>query len=91
MFDFEPSVDVLGKESNLALIGWEVLHFVDLDEGVPQFDGFLDLGGAPGPSERALFGGVLTVIRFLQERFGHFLFYARPAEGEREFALVSVR
>ena len=44
LFNFEPSVDVLGKESIFTLFGWEMVNLVDLDEGVPQLDGFLDLG-----------------------------------------------
>ena len=90
MFNLEPSVDVLGKESLFALIGWKVVDFVDLDEGVPEFDGFLDLVGAPFSSEGTLLGGVVTVMRFLQQGFGHFLFHAGLTEREREFALVSV-
>ena len=90
LFNFEPGVDILCKESNFASFRREVVDFMDLDEGVPQFDGFLDLGGAPFSSERPLLGGVLTVMRFLQQGFGHFLFHARLAEWEREFALVSV-
>ena len=58
MFDLEPGVDIIGEESLFALIGWEVVDFVDLDESVPQFHGLLDLGGAPFPSENALFKGV---------------------------------
>ena len=60
------------------------------DEGVAQFDRFLDLGSAPFSSERTLLGGVSAETRFLQQGFGHFLFHARLAEWEREFALVSV-
>ena len=90
LFDLEPSVDVFGKESNLASFWREVVDFVNLDESVPEFDGFLDFGGTPFSSEHALFGGVLTVIRFFQERFGHFLFHAGLTEREREFAFVPV-
>ena len=90
LFDFEPGVDVFGKESDLTSFWREVVDFVNLDESVPKFDGFLYFGGAPGPSERALFGGVLTVMRFFQERFGHFFFHAGLTEREGEFALVSV-
>ena len=90
MFNFEPGVDVFCKEPLFALIRWEVMDFVDLEQDVPQFDGFLDLGSAPFSSECALLGGVLTEARFFQEGFSHFLFRAGLAEGEREFALVSV-
>ena len=91
LLDFEPSVHVFGKESILALFGWEVVNLVDLDESVSKLDGLLDLGGTPFSSERALLGGVATNPRFLQQGFGHFLFHAGLAEREREFTLVSVR
>ena len=35
LLDFEPSVHVFGKESILALFGWEMVNLVDLDESVP--------------------------------------------------------
>ena len=31
LFNFQPGVDVFGKESYFALIGWEVVNFVDLE------------------------------------------------------------
>ena len=31
LFNFQPGVDVLGKESYFTLIGWEVVDFVDLE------------------------------------------------------------
>ena len=65
LLHFEPGVDVFGKESDLTSFWREVVDFVDLDESVPQFDGFLDLGGAPFSSERALFRSVTAVMRFL--------------------------
>ena len=64
LFDFEPSVDVFGKEADLTSFWREVVDFMDLDESVPEFDGFLDLGGAPF-SERALLGSVTAEMRFL--------------------------
>ena len=64
LFDFEPGVDVFGKESYLTSFWREVVDFVDLDEGVPKFHGFLDFGGAPFSSERALLEGVVTETRF---------------------------
>ena len=91
LLDFEPGVDVVGKESYFTLMGWEVVDFVDLDESVPEFDGFLDLGGAPFSSERALLGGVTTEARFLQQGFSHLFFHAGLTEWEGEFALVPVR
>ena len=58
LLDLEPGVDVFGKESNFASFWREVVDFVNLDEGVPEFDDFLEFGGTPFSSERALFGGV---------------------------------
>ena len=64
LLDLEPGVDVFGKESNLASFWRKVVNFVNLDEGVPEFDGFLEFGGTPFSSEHALFGGVATETRF---------------------------
>ena len=65
LFDLEPGVDVFGKESDLTSFWREVVDFVDLDESVPEFDGFLDLGGTPGSSECALLWSVTAEMRFL--------------------------
>ena len=37
LLDLEPSVNVFGEESYLALLGWEAPDLVDLDEDVPEF------------------------------------------------------
>ena len=56
------------------------MAFVDLaDEGIAQFDRFLDLGSAPFSSERTLLGCVMAEIRFLHQRFSHLLFHTRLA------------
>ena len=47
LFDFEPGIDVFGKESDLTSFWREVVDFVNLDESVSEFNGFLDFGGAP--------------------------------------------
>ena len=65
LFDFEPGVDVFGKESDLTSFWREVVDFVNLDESVPEFDGFLDFGGTPFSSEHTLFGSVTAEMRFL--------------------------
>ena len=65
LLDFEPGVDVFGKESYLTSFWREVVDFVDLDESVPEFEGFLDLGVAPFSSEHALFGSVVAETRFV--------------------------
>ena len=41
------------------------MDFVDLDEGVPVFHGFLDFRGTPFSSERTLLEGVVTETIFL--------------------------
>ena len=53
---YQPGVDIIGEESLFASIGWDVVDFVDFDESVSQFHSLLDLGDAPFPSERSLFG-----------------------------------
>ena len=65
MLDLQPGVNILCKESYFASFRREVMDFVDLDEGVAQFDSFLDLGSAPFFSERTLLGCVMAEIRFL--------------------------
>ena len=65
LLDFELGVDIFGKESYLVLFWWEVVDFVDLDEGVPVFHGFLDFRGTPFSSERTLLEGVVTETIFL--------------------------
>ena len=91
LLDFEPGVDVLRKESCFSLVQWQMPDFVDLDDSVSHFDGFDEFGGAPGPAQLSLFGRVGTMVRFFQEAFWHFLFDATLAEGNGEFAPVSVR
>ena len=44
LLDFEPGVDIFGKESYFASFWREVVDFVDLDEGVPEYHGFPDFG-----------------------------------------------
>ena len=89
LLDFQPGVDVLCKESYFASFRQEVVDFVDLDEGVAQFDSLLDHGGTPFSSEHALLGSVVRETRFLRQGFSHLLFHTSLAEGECEFALVS--
>ena len=50
LFQLQPGVDVIGEKTRLALLGGKMPDFVDLDEGVPLFDGFDQLGRAPGPT-----------------------------------------
>ena len=89
MLDLESGVYLIGEETLLALTGWEVLDFVDLQESVSQGDGLLEFWGAPGSSECTLLRRLGAVMRFLQERFAPLFFHASAAEREREFALVT--
>ena len=91
LLDFEPGVDVLRKESCFSLVRWEMPDFVDLDYSVSHFDGFDELGGAPGPTQLSLFGSMGTIVRLFQEAFWHFFFDATLAEGDGELTARSVR
>ena len=48
LFDLEPRVDVIGEKTRLALLRGKMPDFMDLDQRVPLFDGFDQLGRAPG-------------------------------------------
>ena len=50
LFDLEPRVDVIGEKTRLALLRGKMPDFMDLDQRVPLFDGFDQLGRAPGPA-----------------------------------------
>ena len=51
LLDFEPGVDIVGKEAFFSLLLGKIPPFVDLKKGVPLFHGFLNFRGAPGSSE----------------------------------------
>ena len=48
LFQLEPRVDVIGEKTRLALLGGKMPDFMDLDQRVPLFDSFDQLGRAPG-------------------------------------------
>ena len=48
LFDFQPSLHVIGKKTRPALFGGKMPDFVDLDQRVSLLDGFDQLGLAPG-------------------------------------------
>ena len=48
LFQLQPSVDVRGEKTCLALFGGKMPDFVDLDEGIPLFHGFDQFGRTPG-------------------------------------------
>ena len=91
LLDFESGVDVIGKEPCFSLLTWEIPDFVDLDYSVSHFDGFDELGGAPGPAQLSLFGSMRTIVRLFQEAFWHFFFDATLAEEDGELTARSVR
>ena len=50
LFQLEPSIDVVSEKTRPALLRGKMPDFVDLDQGVPFFHGFDQLGRAPGPA-----------------------------------------
>ena len=56
LLDLEPSVDVICEESLLALLGREVIDFMDLDQRVAHFHGFLDFGVHHSPRSMRCWG-----------------------------------
>ena len=48
LLQLQPGVDIMGEKTRLALLGGKMPDFMDLDEGVSLFDGFDQLGRAPG-------------------------------------------
>ena len=59
--------------------------FVDLDQGVPLFHGFDQLGGAPGPAQRAISVGMRTIMVATQHGFGLLFLDTGAAERKGEF------
>ena len=48
LFDLEPRIHVISKKTRLALLRGKMPDFMDLDQRVPLFDSFDQLGRAPG-------------------------------------------
>ena len=48
LFQLEPGVHVIGEKTRLALLRGKMPDFMDLDQRVPLFDSFDQLGRAPG-------------------------------------------
>ena len=48
LFQLEPGVHVIGEKTRLALLRGKMPDFMDLDQRVPFFDSFDQLGRAPG-------------------------------------------
>ena len=90
LLDLEPGVDVLGKEPRATLRFGKVPDFVDRQNRVPLFHGLDEFGGAPGPAQGALVGGVGAAMTSLEERFWHLGLDVLGAEGKGEFARVTM-
>ena len=63
--EFEPRVDVLGKESDLCV--GEMVHLMNVKQPVPFLEGHGEFRRAPRPGESALSVGVMTVVDVLVE------------------------
>ena len=63
--EFEPRVDVLGKEANLCV--GKMVDLMNVEESVPFLDGHGEFRRAPRPGESALSVGVMTVVHVLVE------------------------
>ncbi|XP_044171522.1 uncharacterized protein LOC114971923 [Acropora millepora] len=63
--EFEPRVDVLGKESHLRV--GEMVDLMNVKESVPFLEGHNEFRRAPRAGESALGVGVMTVVHVLVE------------------------
>ena len=63
--EFEPRVDVLGKESDLRV--GKMVDLMNVEQPVPFLEGHDEFGRAPCPGESALSVGVMTVVDVLLE------------------------
>ena len=87
LFDLEPRVDIVFEQ---PLAGFfEMPHFVEVVDAIPQLDGGLELGGAPRANQRALVVRVVAPGGSLQERFDHFCFHAGGTKGKGKFASMA--
>ena len=77
LFDLEPRVHVVLEETLLGL--GEMPHLVHVLDLVVQFDGLLQLGGAPRTGQNSLVVGVGALVGSLPRRFDHFFFHAGSA------------
>ena len=89
LFHLEKGVDVGGEHG--VGIGGKMPDFVDVLDGVPSIDGFLEFGGGPGTNETTFFFGVDTTMTAFGQGFGLFLFHALSTQGEGEFPATTMR
>ena len=71
LLDLEPGVDVPGEESRETSRFGKIPDFVYRQNRAPLFHGLDEFGGAPGPAQVALVGGVGAAMTSLEERFWH--------------------
>ena len=69
LLDLEPGVDILGEEPRPTLRFGKMPDFVNRQNRVTLFHGLDEFGGAPGPAQGVLVGGVGTVAALFEERF----------------------
>ncbi|XP_044166855.1 uncharacterized protein LOC114967355 [Acropora millepora] len=88
--EFEPGVDVLGKESHLRF--GKMADLMNVEQSVTFLEGHGEFGGAPRAGESALGVGVMTVVDVLVKLRGiDVLAGTRRTQREREFLTASVR
>ena len=88
--EFEPLVDVLGKESHLRLR--KMVDLMNVEESVTFLESQDEFRRAPRAGESALSVGVMAVVDVLVEYWDvDVLADAGGTQGEREFLTASVR
>ena len=88
LLDFQERVHVRGEQG--VGIAREMPDLVHVLDAVPPIDGFLHFGGGPRVHQTPLGVGVPATVTAFGQRFGLFLFDARSAGGEGEFAPTAV-
>ena len=64
-FEFQPRVDVLGKESDLRV--GKMVDLMNVEQSVTFLEGHGEFGSAPRTRESALGLGVMTIVDVLVE------------------------
>ena len=83
LFDFQPSIHVLGKETLLAL--GKMPHFVDFQHHVAFLHSFLQFRGAPGALQRPLFISVRTLPGLIMQGSVELVLDTGPTQWEGQF------
>ena len=87
--EFEPGIDVILKQTHLA--PRKMPHLVHGQNVVSQLQGFLQLGGAPGPGQGPLVVRVSAFVHFVKQGSVHVGLHATPTQGEGQFFMGTVR